>query len=131
MLKKLLIVFALIFVAVRVNATSAQTEKRIQFEKGQTSAKVEGTTGETGVTYVVGAKGGQKLVLSLTSPSKVGIKVETVGSYGHMVLLSEEKVGTYEVGLEENGDYTIFIGSGDGKPASFALTVKIAKLNDI
>lgn len=110
---------------------NAQTPKRIQFAKGKSSAVVKGTTGSYGVTYVVRAKSGQKLVLNLTPASKVGIKVETNGTYGEMVLLREERGGTYEVGLEESGDYTIFIGSTNNQSISFVLTVKIAKLADI
>lgn len=108
-----------------------QTPTRIQFAKGKSSATVKGNTGSYGVTYVVRAKSGQKLVLNLTPTSKVGIKVETNGTYGEMVLLREERGGTYEVGLEESGDYTIFIGSTNNKPVPFTLTVKITKMTDI
>lgn len=103
-----LIVVGFLFICAA--ATSAQEPKRIQFAKGKSSAIIKGTTGATGVYYVVRAKSGQKLVLTLTPVSKIGIKVETNGSNGEMVLLREEKGGTYEVGLEESGDYTIFIG---------------------
>jgi hypothetical protein len=82
--------------------------------------------------YVVKAKSGQKLILTLTPTAKVGIKVEKDSMYGgEMVLLREERGGTYEVGLEESGNYTIFIGSNDNKPVSFTLTVKIGRLADI
>lgn len=110
---------------------AAQSPTRIQFGKGKGSATVKGNTGSYGVTYVVRAKSGQKMVLNLTPNSKVGIKVETNGSFGETVLLREEKGGTYEIGLEESGDYTIFIGSTNNKPISFTLTVKITKLADI
>lgn len=113
------------------HSISAQTPKRIQFAKGKSSATVQGVTGTTGVTYVVRAKSGQKLVISLAPASKLGIKVETDGTYGHQVLLSEEQGGTYEVGLEENGDYTIFVGSTNNRSMSFTLTVKIEKLTDV
>lgn len=109
----------------------AQTAKRIQFAKGKSSAVVKGTTGSYGTSYVIRARSGQKLVLDLKPASGVGIKVETIGTYGEMVLLREEKGGVYEVGLEESGDYTIFLGSTSNKPASFTLTVKITKLADI
>jgi hypothetical protein len=109
----------------------AQSLKRIQFAKGKTSATVKGTTGAYGVTYVVRAKSGQKLVLSLTPAQKVGIKVETEGRFGQTVLLREERGGSYEVGLEESGDYTIFIGSPNNQPVSFTLTVKITNMTDI
>jgi hypothetical protein len=109
----------------------AQTPKRIQFAKGKTSTTVKGSTGADGTTYVVRAKSGQKLVLNLTPAQKVGIKVETDGRFGQTVLLREERGGSYEVGLEESGDYTIFIGSTDGKPVSFTLTVSITNMTDI
>lgn len=83
---------------------AAQIPTRIQFVKGKDSATVKGNTGSYGVTYVVRAKSGQKMVLNLTPNSKVGIKVETNGSYGEMVLLQKERGGTYEIGLEESGD---------------------------
>lgn len=109
----------------------ARSPKRIQFAKGKTSATVKGSTGAYGVTYVVGAKCGQKLILNLAPAQKVGIKVETRGRFGETVLLREERGGSYEVGLEESGDYTIFIGSTDNKPVSFSLTVKITNMTDI
>lgn len=109
----------------------AQTLKQIQFAKGKSSATVKGNTGSYGVTYVVRAKSGQKLVLNLTPIKQVGIKVETIGSHGEMILLREERGGTHEVGLEESGDYTIFIGTTNNQPVAFTLTVKIAKLADI
>ena len=110
---------------------NAQTPKRIQFAKGKSSAVVKDSTGANGVYYVIRAKSGQKIVLDLSPTTKVGIKVETNGTYGEMVLLREEKGGHFEVGLEESGDYTIFIGSINHKPVTFSLTVAITKLADI
>src|SRR5215218_6891085 len=79
----------------------AQGPKRIEFEKGKSSATVRGVTGQNGTTYIVRARSGQKLVLTLSRRANVGIKVESDGRYGHAVLLREESGGTYEVGLEE------------------------------
>jgi hypothetical protein len=110
---------------------TAQTAQRIQFAKGKSSAVVKGSTGTTGAYYVVRANSGQKLILNLDPTSGTGIKVETDGRYGHTVLLREEKGGTYEVGLEESGDYSIFIGSTTDKPVSFTLMIKITKMTDI
>ena len=123
----ILVLFAVMFAV----ASNAQMIKRIEFAKGKTSATVKGNTGSYGISYVIRAKSGQKLILNLSPISKLGIKVETEGAYGETVLLREEKGGTYEVGLEESGDYTIFIGSIDNKPVSFTLTVKIGRLADI
>lgn len=114
------------------NATaSGQTAKRIQFEKGKSSAVVKGSTGEYGVSYVVRAKSGQKLVLDLTPASKTGIRVDTNSRFGEIIIIREEVGGHYEIGLEETGDYNIFVGSTTGKPVQFTLTVKIGKLADI
>jgi hypothetical protein len=110
---------------------SAQTPKRIEFAKGKSSATVRGTTGQNGAIYSVRARSGQKLVLTLTPRSGVGIKVETTGRFGHTVLLREERGGTYEVGLEESGEYTIFVGTTSGKSAAFTLSVRIVRMADI
>jgi hypothetical protein len=110
---------------------NAQTPKRIEFAKGKSSATVRGTTGQNGTIYSVRARSGQKLVLTLTPESGVGIKVENMGRFGHMVLLREEHGGTYEVGLEESGEYTIFVGTTSGKSAAFTLSVRIVRMTDI
>ena len=120
-----------IIVLTCVLQAGAQQPARIQFAKGKNSAVVQGSTGTYGRTYVVRARSGQKIILTVTPRNGVGIKVEANGSYGEKVLLREERGGTYEVGLEETGDYTIFLGSTNGKPAQFRLTVKIVKMTDI
>lgn len=111
--------------------TKAQILKRIQFAKEKSSASVKRNTGVYGMNYVVKAGSGQKLILNLSPAARVGIKVESKGAYGEIVLLREERGGTFEIGLEESGDYTIFIGSTNNKPVPFTLTVKIAKMTDI
>ena len=110
---------------------SAQSPKRIEFGKGKSSATVRGTTGANGAIYSVRARSGQKLLLTLSPRSGVGIKVESNGRFGHMVLLREERGGTYEVGLEESGEYTIFVGTTSGKSAAFTLGVRIVRMTDI
>jgi opacity protein-like surface antigen len=130
-MKSLLISFAITILFLAVISASAQDAKRIQFAKGKSSATVSGATGAYGVTYVVRARSGQKIVLKLTPVNGVGIKVETDGQDGQQVLLREERGGTYEVGLETTGDYTIFIGSTGGRSVNFSLTVSITKMTDI
>ena len=128
-MKKLLSIAIFALVTVAVQNASAQT--RIQFEKGKSSATIKASTGGDGVYYVVRAKSGQKIVLTLTPASNLGIKVETDGADGQQVLLREERGGTYEVGLEETGDYSIFVGSINHRSVPFTLTVKIVKMTDI
>ena len=92
---------------------------------------MKGNTGSYGVSYVIRARSGQKLILHVSPNSTVGIKVEHEGTDGQAVLLREERGGTFEVGLEESGDYTIFIGSTNHRPVAYTLTVSIGKLADI
>jgi len=128
-MKKLPIIvsIALFFFA----AISAPAQTRIQFAKGKSSATIKGTTGEYGITYVVRARSGQKLNLKLDPSTGIGIKVEKNGSYGREVLLREEAGGNFEVGLEESGDVTVFIGSTSGRSKPFTLTITITRLTDI
>ncbi len=109
----------------------AQEPKRIQFETGKSSAAVKDSTGRYGITYVLRARSGQMLVLDLSPKSGLGIKVETDGRFGHAVLLREKQGGHFEVGLEESGDYTIFVGSATSRSLSFSLAIKIRKMADI
>lgn len=130
-MKKIICVSLMLMTFAFFSGVEANAQTRIQFAKGKNSATVKGSTGSYGITYVVSAKSGQKLVLSLVPTAQVGIKVETESVDGHLVLFRGERGGTYEVGAEESGDYTIFIGSTNNKPVPFTLTVKIKKMTDI
>ncbi len=132
-MKNILMLFALFITLIGTGAvqTKAQTANRIQFAKGKSSATVKSNTGSYGATYVVKARSAQKMIVTLTPTAGVGIKVEGAGADGEMVLLRKTRGGTYEILLEEGGDYTIFIGSTANKPTPFTLTVKITNLTDI
>jgi hypothetical protein len=129
---RLIVGFSLLIAVMLFSADAkAQGPKRIEFEKGKSSATVRGVTGQNATTYIVRARSGQKLVLTLSPRANVGIKVESDGRYGHAVLLREERGGTYTVGLEESGEYTIFIGSTNHKSLPFTLSVRIHRMTDI
>ena len=122
-----LILGTIIFI-IGVSSVSAQTEKRIQFSKGKSSATVKGTTGTDGIYYNLGAKAGQKVTVTLIPKTGVGIKIERGAGE---VLLEEQKGGTYTVYLEDDGEFSIFLGSTNGKSKVFTLTVSITKMKDI
>ncbi|MEP7075278.1 MAG: hypothetical protein ABI878_05665 [Acidobacteriota bacterium] len=130
-MKRLLFIFAAVFLLSVVQSVSAQDSQRIQFERGKNSATIKGTTGEYGVSYVVTAKAGQKIAVALTPASGIGIKIDT--DNGGYVLLKEERGGSYEVDLDQDGDYEIFVGSTNHRSKAFTLVVKItkAKLSEI
>src|SRR5688572_30385334 len=73
----------LLVTAVMALSADAQTEKRIAFGKGKSSATVRGNTGSNGTTYVIRARSGQKIMIDLSAASKVGVKVESNGRDGH------------------------------------------------
>ena len=125
------IAIAVAFTAASGTGINGQTPKRIQFAKGRNSAVLRGTTAKFGAAYILRARSGQKLVIDISPASGVGVKVETVGRYGEMVLLREKSGGRYEIGLEETGDYTIFIGPLGRNPLTYTLTVSVTKLTDI
>ena len=127
----LMTVIALVAAVSFSGGVNGQAVKRIEFEKGKSSATVRGETRKNGTTYVVRARAGQKLVLTLGPRAGVGIKVEGSGRFGHAVLLREERGGTYTVGLEESGEYTILVGSTNQRSLPFTLSVRIDRMTDI
>jgi hypothetical protein len=124
----LTLILAIMVIIYGVQTASAQTEKQLQFAKGKSSATVKGTTGTNGVYYNLRAKGGQKITVTLTPKSGIGIKIERGADE---VLLREESGGTYTVYLEEGGDFSIFLGSVNHKSQAYTLTVSITKMKDI
>jgi hypothetical protein len=131
-IERLIVGFSLLMAVMLFSADAkAQGPKRIEFEKGKSSATVRGVTGQNGTTYLIRARSGQKIVLTLGPRADVGIKVEGSGRFGHTVLLREERGGTYTVGLEESGEYTIFVGSTNHRTLPFTLSVRIDRMTDI
>ncbi len=124
-MKKLSLALVFAFILIGIQTISAQTENRIQFPKGKSSKIVKGITGTNGVYYNLGAKAGQKVIITLTPESGIGIKVE---KGANEVLLREEKGGTYEIGLDRSGDFSIFLGSINGKSKAYTMTVTITKM---
>ena len=124
----ILLMTSVIIYGVQANA---QTIIPVQFAKGKSSASVKGNTGNSGIYYTIRARGGQVLLLDLSPAVNVGVKVEIDGTDGYVTLLREKKGGHYEIGLEESGEYKIFVGSTNQKPIPFMLTIGVRKMKDI
>lgn len=124
---KLLITLAIGIIFFAVQNSSAQTATRIQFAKGTNLAVLKGKTRSQGVTYIVRAKKGQKMILNLVPTSNVGISVQTTlkSEEEGNVLLEGQTGGDYELDLQDSCDYKIIIGSDSDKPIPFTLTVEI------
>lgn len=130
-MKKLILVLTLFLAFGAVQNVSAQSEKRIRFAKGRTSATVSGVTGANGTYYILGARAGQKVTVTLTPRTGVGIKIEKNGPNGYEVLLDETRGGSYTIYLDAGGDFSIFLGSTDGRSKAFTMTVSITRMRDI
>lgn len=119
------IIAGILFVAAQ-NA-SAQSATRIQFAKNTNFAVLKGKTRLNGVKYVVRAKAGQKLLLTLTPISGVHLSVQTTRKTEEEgnELLYEENGGSYELDVPDSADYIIGVGTESEVPIPFTLTVKI------
>jgi hypothetical protein len=125
---KLFIALAIGVVLFAAQSSSAQTDTRIKFGKGQSSTIVNGVTGMDGASYVIRLKGGQKMILNLTPATGAGIKVEADRMYGHVVLATGKKGGNYIAYTDEPGDCTIFIGATKHRSIPFTLAVTVVKM---
>ena len=126
-MSKILIIFAACVLAVVAQSVLAQTATRIQFAKGTNSAVLKGKTRSHGVAYVLKAKAGQTLILTLTPDSDINIGVQTTlksEEEGNELPLNKTSDG-YELSVPDSCDYKIIIGSDSEQPISFTLTVKI------
>lgn len=115
---------ALVHVA-SIGASQKSQATRIRFRRGRNSATVKGAIvrGSTGDEYIVGARAGQRLTLSITSLEKNAVfdlyKVRPEEPT-EIVLEKQSWSGV----LEEDGDYLIRVGSVRGN-AGYTLRVLI------
>src|SRR5215510_6095550 len=100
------LVIALIWIAtlLSVNMTFAQKDKRIRFAKGSNAGIVKGVISKpnSGETYVIGAKTGQKMILEFDA---IGSAMPLIIVYPpgktseDSKILDEASTGEYEVDL--------------------------------
>ncbi|HEV2707013.1 MAG TPA: hypothetical protein VGV59_13890 [Pyrinomonadaceae bacterium] len=106
-------------------ASQNSQAKRIRFRRGRNSATVTGAivVGSAGDEYLIGARAGQRIALSITSPEKNAVfdlyKVRPEEP-GEIVLEKQSWNGV----LKEEGDYLIRVGSVRGN-AGYTLRVTI------
>lgn len=100
---------------------AAGVKKRIQFPRGESSAKVSGAVirGESDV-YTLGAKENQTMNLSISS-TEANAVFKLVDPNGNTLA---EDVTTWSDTLPLTGDYQVFVGGTRGN-ASYTLQVSI------
>jgi hypothetical protein len=122
---KILIVF--LFALVAVMNTSAQSDKRIKFKKGESSATVSGGAprGETS-GYLVKASKDQTMIVSVASVENNAVIMIKDLSTGHLLNGAGDldDATSWEGVLPSSGDYRIIVGSTRGG-AEYTLIVTI------
>ncbi len=100
--------------------------KRISFASGETSATVSGGVirGERAI-YLVGAKGGQRMSVDITSEEDNAVfQIQTPGGKFLADAGDGDDATVWDGPLPASGDYKIIVGGTRGN-ASFKLTVSI------
>lgn len=120
----LLLAFSL---AAFVPAASAGTTKRVKFARGRTSAVLKGSLGiEETITYVLGAKAGQTLILHVSIPDRQPnqhVVFSIVDPAGEDLLESYDTDWTGE--LKRTGDYKVAVSTFESAASSYVLEVTI------
>lgn len=102
------------------NSGFSQPTKRVKFQRGRSSAVVNGSVSGSGkMAYVVEARKGQKMNLSITK----GAGFRLSGPDGP--LEGGKIVSKSQQELSENGDYEIEVSSLSNRSVSYALEIVI------
>ncbi|MCX7878721.1 MAG: hypothetical protein N2510_08810 [Ignavibacteria bacterium] len=103
--------------------TSDNNDKRIRFKKGESSVTVSGKVSGEAVTYILTAKAGQNMIVSVTGNVFFNIKDLKTGLFlEHATELDDAR--EWEGRLPSSGDYRITVSS-DEVDKNYNLTVKI------
>jgi hypothetical protein len=116
MLKIKILFLLLIFCAAAIN-TSAQSDKRIKFKRGESSATVSGGAprGET-AGYLVGASKNQTLIVSIASVENNAVfQIKDLNTGYFLPGAGEyDDASSWEGTIPSKGDYRIIVGSTRG-----------------
>jgi hypothetical protein len=113
-------VATLLLIALLCNGEALQSTERVKFQRGRSSAVVKGTVnGSSQKTYIVGAKKGQKMSLSITKGAGFRLSgPEGPLEGGKIVSKSQQE-------LFEGGDYEIEVSSLSSRTVTYALEIII------
>ena len=107
--------------------SKAGTTKRVKFARGRTSAVLKGSLGiEESITYVLGARAGQTLILHVSIPDRQPnqhVVFSISDPAGEDLLESYDTDWTGE--LTRTGDYKVVVSTFESAPSSYVLEVTI------
>jgi hypothetical protein len=114
---KLKILIVLLFAFIAVMNTTAQSDKRIKFKKGESSATVSGgaARGET-MGYLVKASKEQTMIVSIASVENNAVfQIKDLNTGYYLSGAGElDDASSWEGTLPSSGDYRIIVGSTRG-----------------
>jgi hypothetical protein len=128
---------ALLMLALAAPAALAQDQARVEFEAGNDNAAINGTiTGDEYIDYLLGARAGQEMAVSLipgesNGDANIYFNILPPGSTGEAIYIgSIDGLDVTGVALPETGDYTIRVyqlgnDADTGKTTGFMISVGI------
>lgn len=132
-MKQLLLAFATIATAAIATPVVAQQKVPVQFAKGASSATMKGTiTGEQYRDYVVNARAGQTMTVTLTNPDgRAYFNVMAPGSTGEAVFIGSTEGNSFKGPVPGTGANTIRVyqmrATGRrGEVANYTLAIGVA-----
>ena len=119
----------LLFGVVALTGFGSAASERISFDKGASSTTFTAPLGE-GHDYVLGAKAGQSLTVSLQAPSGVYFNVLPPGSPEALVNTSVTGEAHWTGDVQHDGDYTVRVyqmraAARQGKNPTFTITLAV------
>ncbi|WP_130620715.1 hypothetical protein [Dyella amyloliquefaciens] len=119
----------LLFVVVALTGFGSAASERISFDKGASSTTFTAPLGE-GHDYVLGAKAGQTLTVSLQGPSGVYFNVLPPRSQDALVNTSVTGDAHWTSVVPQDGDYTVRVyqmraAARQGKNPTFTITLAV------
>lgn len=118
-------------IALTAMPVSAQLQSEVKFEKGNDNAAVEGViTGREYRDYVLGARSGQTISVSLITDGTAYFNILPPGSDGVAIYNGSMDGENASIQLPANGDYTIRVylmgdARDSGKTVPFMVSVAI------
>lgn len=124
-LKLALAVSVLLIALISANAQQEDKTVRVRFKKGANSATYKDSVSHSVNTYIVHARKGQTIIVSISAPSNnatfnVGTRYENAGDVVEIV--NEQRKWTGKA--DETGDYQISVLAARGS-SSYAISISV------
>lgn len=131
MFKPVLIAAASLALIAPATAQNGQRSERVQFARGTSSKAITGTIrGYDGVRYLVGARAGQKLIVTYKSSNSISYFNVTAPGAADATFVGSTSGNRYAATIPATGDYAIDVylmrsAARRNETAKYTLTVSV------